>query len=462
MARLRVGTIAALHAMGCLLMDASLAQATKAQAVPDKRFFFYHGIRGTSGFIEPAPGGAYTLLTDRKQSMVLAAGSVVCVDIVNAHPLNYNYSLVVSVDSSAPSLPDLTKQAKLLQALIPDPGKAGGPALAKDKGGQDAAKSGIDAINQFKEVVRAVESELVSARKVVAASDTPEELAELPHYREARKGFRFAKEELAGMPSDKGHFNDPDLKATLKAAADAALKVVGDDELQKLTVTALAAYADALRSERDQLAGAFARTEPVAEACASIGKGRSTVSLSIAKKDSAAKLIRPVLKELTYELFNVAPYDRPLVSVVPVALIGAAPSAPEFYIDNGVLRDAHTTAHYRLGAVIALNRYGGGPLNLFGTSFGLGIGSGGSDDPISDVFGTVMLSVGDVIGLKTDVLRIGFGAGASHQSSYVDGFQVGDALPASAGQLEKRIQKGWKPAIYLSFVIPSLNVGAAP
>ena len=128
--------VSLLLVLGLLTVTTSVCRSQSS--APDKRYFFYHGTKSASGFVEPSSGGSFQLVTERKQHADLSAKSIVCVTVVNAQPLNYAYSLSVSIDSAAPTLPDLTKQGKLLGALLPTP-----PPAAKDRA---ATRAGGDSV----------------------------------------------------------------------------------------------------------------------------------------------------------------------------------------------------------------------------------------------------------------------------------------------------------------------------
>jgi hypothetical protein len=454
-----------------MLLAAALAADASAQTekAPQKRFFFYHSTRTASGFVEPADNGGYRLTADRSRYLRLSAGSLICIAVVNGHPLNYAYSLAVSIDSSAPSFPDLTKQVKLLQSLFPPPappgaagaapvpGKAPAPPAA---GAPPAPPPTPKEVLDLGELVLRLQTDIDSAKSLVTISDSPEGLGEIERPMDAKRGFRYTRDALTRLSDSAGRFNDVKLKETIAEAVKKARDAAKGDKLTLLTVAGLEGFAAGLRSERDQIAGAFARATDVPEACANVGRGTSTLTLTIAKKDTALKEKRGTSKDFAIQIFNDAPYERPLVSLAPVALAVTAPGAPEFEINNGRLVDAGARAHFRAGMIIALNRYSDGPLNLFGTSVGLGLASQGADQILSDVFGTIMWSVGDVIGTRNDILRVGLGVGTSYQADMVTGYQKNDVYPDSAGPIKDRLQKHWKPAFYLTFTIPALNLGS--
>lgn len=443
-------------------LDAQASGSTPSGQVltaADKYFYFYHGARSTSGFVVPADNGGYRFVGERVLRSTLPAGARVCVAVVNGHAINYAYGLDSSIDSSAALLPDVSQQSLLLARVFPP-----GPPTSRDQGkGRDSTAppppAWASALSVYASRVRdSLEADLVIARRLVALSDTPEALAAVSRER-APSGFRMARDSLNGLPKGPGHVNDPRLAETLASWSKAAESAAAADSIGQFAVSALAAYAAALRGERDQLVGAFNRAEEMPEVCVRVSKGRTTFSLAIAPKDSSAKLKRAMTKDLAFRIINDAPYDRSPVTLAPIALAVSAPGSPEFTIDNGILRDTGTQVHFRVGVVLAINSNSSGPFGLIGKSFGLGIASGGNDSPVSDIFANAMVGFGDLMGTRGELIRIGVGVGATYAPTRVKGFLVNQPYPDSAGDLADRLDRHWKPAFYLTFVIPGLAVG---
>ena len=446
--------------------SSTAAATANADPIADLQLWFYHGTRGAAGFVVPADAGKYRALGGSRMNAELPVGSTVCVGVVNGHPLNYTYTFGVRVDSTAGVLPDFSKQVGLLAGILPKPvaqgdkpvavatGAARKPAATGEGGAPSPAPAWAQTFLDYVARVRdSLQTDVVRAREIAKASDEPESLQDLAAGGglEAKRGFRFAQETLRKLPGGKGRFNDSNLKETLDGWAAEARKAVEADPVGQTAVSAVAAYAEALRLERNRVFNAFDGSDGIPQVCENVRKGETVLTLSIARKDTSQKTQR--LSGVTpFRIVNAAPYKRAVVSLAPVALGASQSGAGGFAVENGRVIDAKENVSFRVGAVLAVNVLAFDRSKLSGLSAGLGLAA--DTDRIRDLFFAVMVDAGESEGRQP--FRAGLGVGSTWGPTRVNGYSIGAEYPESAGDIGARVRTGPKPAWYLVFAVPGL------
>jgi hypothetical protein len=438
-----------------LVLLAVAASSASAQA----DYTFFHGAKDftRSGFVVPADNDGLRRTESRIRRLTLPTGSKVCVNIVNAHPVNYSYSLGTTVDSTGPSLPDLKKDTTsalyfLFQAA------AGKTAKNFDQAAMDSAdaalKTDLKPIAKLLERVGALKQDLDEAKEYAQKSDIPERLQELnADHLELSAGYRFGKYGMTQkLPKDEGRFRDPDLAKTfagwVKATRDDAA-VKGDKKLAAL-VDALDGYVKSLIDQVQQLRKAYAEGDSEATVCGVVGAGVTTFELKIAKKDTTAAK-RDAGTAIDARIVVEPSYEREAVSIHPLAVGVLSSGVSSFSVDaQGVLRAVERKGdmQFRIGALFDINLLNFGSANRIGLGAGIGAASGGTAQPLSDVFFSVIVSF-------MDKARVGLGIGASWVPTSIKGGIVDQPFSLEGKKLDDLIERSPQQALYLAFILPA-------
>lgn len=418
-----------------------------------KDYDFYHGGNGVrSGFIVQRGAGGYERTGEREIEVRLKQGQKVCVHVVNSHPVNYAYSFNRTVDTSTVTLPDLSSQVALIaQLLRSTPQAEASPDQRTDSGQRQRAVSrvALDPIQGFTDSLGILARDVDSARAFVKKSDLPEGVQDLDRApAELNRGFRWVQHEISNNESDRGRFNDPNLAQHLQIWWERASQAATTPS-DSLTIAALALYGKSLLSDINQFKTAFARSVPFTNVvCGDVGTGPTALELKIAKKNPAAERDTG---DTGFKIIARPPYDRPFISLHPIAFSSIGFNVPDFRVVNNVLRgDDGFDASFRIGGLVNFNARSFGADDVFGFGFGLGIGTQGTDEVLSDLF------VGPVLSYR-DEARIGLGVGASKFPRRVKDSVVGEPFTAT-GELDALIEEDFTLALQVIFVLPGLTL----
>jgi hypothetical protein len=426
---------------------AACVMASPAAAQTRHEFYFYHGNpTDRSSALQGGPQG-YSRDDRRRLEITARANDSVCVNVVNAHPVNYGYSLTAVVDTSGPKLPDLSKQETLLAALLKLPERR----ADLPPGVRPADVPSLGPIRWFIERLDTLAVELDTARGFATASDLPEGLGNLETPAAAlRAGFRSAQHKLTqGFSTGAGHFGDPRLAERIRAWGDSASKLAASEPVLRSVALALTAYGGSLVSERDQLRGAYGKARSLVSACGKVGTGTTTFTFQIAPKDSS-KARRDTGKEINLTVEAKPRFQRTLVSLNPIAFAAGARDVPEFQVVNGTLiGPTSDQVAFRVGAMLTFNLANFGPQDDFGAGFGLATAMSTSGR-LTDIFVSGLVSY-------LEALRIGVGVGWSEFPKSVKGATVGAPFPTNA-KLEDLIEQERKLALQIVFVLPGFKL----
>lgn len=425
--------------------------ATAAAHAQDRTLYYYHGGKLTpSGPVRPGTTQGYER-TDWDREIRLRQGSKVCVRVINAHPINYGYSITADVDTSGPKLPDMSQVVALLVPTVNRKGLTPPPTSGDNKLWVAPPQS-YQNVAWYINHLTTLTTEVDTARQFVKASDVPEQLSEVENYSAATSGFRRAHKKLStGFRTAPGHLGDPNLKKTLQTWADSAKKLAANDTALILLTEALRGYGDRIASDFAALKASIEQ-DAIQETCGKVGTGPTTLALSIARKDTSAAKNRTVGDSLI-TIVARPPYDRPLVSVHPVGFATMSDDVPDFRVDeNGILRgEPDDDVSGRIGVAVNVNLLNFGPSDEVGLGLALGVGAGGGDKVLSDVF------IGPVVS-AWDAVRVGLGYGFSAFPKRVKGGTVDQPLNLEGQELDDLIESSFRGAFHIVFVLPGLTL----
>jgi len=463
--------------------DATLAQDRTVVSL-------YHGSAGDgmgSEFVTAGDHYRWRAFGARTIRLRLPPKTEVCVRIENAHLTNYKYTLGRTVDTSTTKIPldgleFVTKQwqASNKDRDDPSPGprriSASDSSRAQSGGSKRTAKTETDplrariheleesiktlkakaaydaaiATDSLANLIRPLEQDLAYAKQLVAESDAPEELSALGERGISRMaGWAWVRDTLSRFRRDEaGRWGDPKLVATLQSWIKA---LIAESPPDSLVLKALGGYAGAVAEGVARLKGTLGAA-PTTTVCGSVGDGRTTLQVNIAKAREDSLLRRDIGSAVDATIVVDPIFSRPRVTLFPVAMgVLALPRVSEFYVEEGTLRErAGDRLDLRPGLVLGIN------VANFGTNdeVGLHIGAGFSSTPklgdIRDLFIASILSF-------QDNLRIGIGVGGSKFTSNVKGFTVGRPFIGDIAQLGDLVEQKRTVALQLLFVFPGLS-----
>lgn len=425
-----------------LLLLILLPVLVRAAAAQDIHVRVQHG-EGASGIVGYQRGSEvvrYDVPQLRITRLTLSPGDSICIDVENAHPVFYGYSITAAVDTSTEKLPaELVSVAALLQALLPGaPVAAARPtpagAMARDDWMRsvvtEAPKSPLDSlVKDYYKLMGDLSSAIVRVQAEVKRSDV--------------QGIRHAKEQVATLPATP---SSDDLAKWFDAAKS---KITAKDTVNAMVVAALKSHGESLIASRAALQQTYARNVPeIARNCAALGAGETTVTLKVGKKvDFAARDVGDHIATVVAE----PAYQRAAIEAFPLFLVALANDVPRFGTENGVIvRTVDDDARlYRAGAAVVLNLPGSGTV-AYGPALGLGVSTGG-DLSLSDLF------LGAVVSYK-DYVRLGIGYGSTEVPS---GLRAPAKIGAPLGEsqvLDELIIRADRRAWYFTIALPKLTL----
>lgn len=475
------------------------SSATPAVAQEPVQLTVYHGL-GSSQIVSVTRGGEPAeLVTQAERHLSVEEGTRVCVRVMNAHPALFSYKLTADADSTPPTPPDGgvvvialagalsgAKVAELeeaetlaefrsilprIEALSDMPEKDARlkiielqQELQELRELRDANKRTEwlrDAITQHKKHTDTLARDIDTAHAFIAASARPEDL--LP--REDRimtgqpRGFQFAQESIARLPTDSGRFNDPNLAKEVERWRDEALATLGDDpdKGDEEIINALHAQALTLLSARDAIRDAYAKALPVWTGCQTVKNGKNTLVLRTQPTKSEFTTQRDTGSVV--KVVARSRYPRAEFELVPLAFGVYVPETQGFALVGGNVVEGERFADdfsYRVGTMLTVNprawRFGDD--GEFGIGVGLGIGLFAADKVLSDFL------VGPLFSWR-DWVRIGVGAGWSAVSTGLKAPALpGSPLPDDFQSLEDAIEKRRRGALYTTFTLTGLKLGS--
>lgn len=447
-----------------VLVGLAVPCVSYAQTRRDYQFFHgsKYGVR--SGLVSPGDNGALRRDAAQTLKLSLPAGAKVCVTVVNAHAVNYAYSLSFTIDSTAPALPDLSKDSSSpLAKLFAGAVAAKKAADASGKFDQDPSvdqaarefKGDLSPVLEYVDRVGTLRADVESAKEFAKNSDSPERLDQVEDAGDEidlERGFKYARYRILHLSKESGHFNDAKLKETLAAWLKEVQGKVGSDTKLKSLVSMIDGYATSLVGTRDQLLKGYTDGTGQVEVCGTVADNTTTFELKIAKKDSSAAKERDTGADVQLKFIVENSYVRPPVSVHPIALGVLTSNITNFSLDQGgILRasDQRGSFDIRLGALFEVNVAEFGERHRLGLGAAIGAATGGAEQALSDAFFAVVVSF-------MDKARVGVGIGGSWVATSVKGGSVDQPLDLKGKKLDDLIERSPKTSLYLTFLFPKL------
>lgn len=441
----------------------------------------YHG-RGGSQIVSVTRGEEPArLVTQTERHLSVEEGTRVCVRVMNAHPVLFNYKLTADVDSTPLTPPDGGVVAVALAGALSG-AKSGSSTAAAESLVDSFSRKGIlhapgglnkadaerllaasrlrDATTTYRRRTDSLTRDIATARTYIAASAHPEVL--LP--REERvvsgesRGLRFAQESIGRLSSAPGRFNDPDLAREMERWRDEALAKLGSppDTGNLDVVNTLHAQSLTLLSARNAIRDAYAKALPVWTECRTVKNGRNTLVLRTEPTDSAFTTQRDTGSVV--KVVARSRYPRAEFEIVPLAFGVYVPETQGFALVGGKVVEGERFADdfsYRVGTMLTVNprAWRFGEDGEFGIGVGLGVGLFAADKVLSDFL------VGPLFSWR-DWVRIGVGAGWSATPTGLKAPALtGSPLPDDFQSLEDAVEKRRRGALYTTFTLTGLKLG---
>jgi hypothetical protein len=399
----------------------------------------------------------------KKFDLVLRPGAQVCIEISNAHPVNYKYSLEAIVDTTKPELPDISKITGFLTSL---PGY-----VQEDPAKRDRIRGMMQAPKQIEQlpdsvldpklgpIIRALavlKEELDSAQSAAAESDTPEPLKEIDS---GTGGFSKAVARIGKLPKEQFHFNDSKLSEHFSEELKKANDWAGTKLERRVFVDALNASSSLLLAARDRLRADYSPSVRARQRlCKPVSVGRNTITLAISKSGSEGSRDTYAKTDKGDGLLEVeveSKYQRKVVSLDPFTFAAFSHDVPVFGIRDDTHRVERTAnpTNIRPGLMLSWNPLALDPAEKWVVGVGLGAGYSGKD-VFADLLGAVTLSYENLV-------RIGIGKGKSSQPESVKGAVINAHIPPNFGALKDAVQTGTlnSESWYLLISFPGLSIG---
>jgi hypothetical protein len=321
-------------------------------------------------------------------------GSQICVNIENANPVYYSYSLGKQ-SLSAVGLPDLSSLEQMLASTIPGASftslvqstqksaadtqkevkQAGGAAEKKSAGvvnltaAANAAAQNVLAatkattaaqlldtlVQLYNKSTTSLQADIRTAIDILQRSDYPETRAELATPGIATVGYEWAIRAARALDGTSGRFNDGNLSASLASVSKHlgdSLKIDANDPAATFVTNAITARNGVLVHARDDVQAVFATT--VGRLCDTVGAAPSRFVLKVSKRDSVNAKVRAVRDSIAILAYPV--YDRPALEVSPIGVAVYASHVPKFGVTNGKITESLADDFtFRGGAQLTVN-----------------------------------------------------------------------------------------------------------
>jgi hypothetical protein len=453
------GLLASVLAPGALGAQGAPTEARNGRTIaPDQATIrVYHGSDDQTQILRRAPFSQADEFAEGVE-IVRPKSSKVCVAVVNAHPLFYDYSLSAKVDSTR-AVPELPFVRLVTEFIV----SSGMTVMRLDPADPIPVPADRPTTDNWLPWVLVRLDSVQTADSIAAAIVAQSEMPEPPTgvlqgdgFGEAR-GLREAKRMLSAAPGDRFAFNDPNLKANVATAVKDALEVA-QRQLDLITGTTpadlarrehirgvirlLPGYADRVVAAHEQLRNSITGTATTVTDCRDVGEFPMTLSLKIAKR-KGARGVRDV-GDLLVPVRVVPSQARPQVEMALSAVMTFVPDVPTFGVRNGVVtQDARDAFRVRPATFVLLNVGSLGADDAY--SLGVGFGAAFVSDDRKVISDVVPFSLH--VGFR-DVIRLGLGVGISRQPGDLKGgARVGEPLPGDVKNIndviDYRNRLGW-------------------
>ena len=195
------------------------------------------------------------------------------------------------------------------------------------------------------------------------------------------------------------------------------------------------------------------KTADIIDYVHTVGDKKATITLKITELKNA-KGKRVVNSDNPMISVTVVPnYQRPVLEVIPLALITYANDVPSFAAkDSIVVEEQGDGFRFRAGGMLLYNVATFGQLKRGSIGFGIGFAISGQDKQLENLFLGTLLSYGDV-------LRMGFGIGfAQYPHKLNPPASIGSPLPPDLSDLEELIENNRKLSVFFNLSVAGLSL----
>lgn len=471
--------------LATLCTDTATAQEDSIPQ-PEAVIRYYHGTPGRSRPITYELD--HGILETSKNGFVFTRppGSRLCIQVVNAHPILYGYSLATAIDSTPVAIPDASALVAALNGLLGPTNAttrpaAGTPATSLTQSATAAQRelsaaimeslsgrnplvdgppreynTGVAWVDAYLKKLGPLYNDVSRAQSIARESDQPEEFSEIEAAPSEGGGFSSAQAWIRALPSTSGRFNDPSLASEIREWTRIARDSFRNDttdggRLQTVLLDALNSSAETLLRVRDALRASYTGVPRSQRLCATVPNRPMFVTLGVHRRDTATAKARDAGKLLRVKVNPI--YERPVVELIPVAFSVYARRVPSFSLRDGLIeRQEGDEFRFRGGFMMLANlkNFQADQSVTFGT--GLGFGFFGEKKALSDFL------FGFVISYR-DLFRTGIGAGLAELPHTIKRpAQVGGPLPPDVGNIDEAVETKKQGALFIIFNMTGLSL----
>lgn len=405
----------------------------------------YHGTRGQSEIIDHGSGIGTHL------QKVLKPGTKVTLEVINPHPSLYDYKF--QVNNIKEENEQIEGEADLIPLLSSLLGLAPGAEAKKGNDRAGARVAAEDAVDDWQklylEQLQALSNEISEAKLIIQRSDQPGTVSNILDKNFAA-GFVWATNELKNLSFFTNAGLETEVRQWKTDLGSTAHGFRAGNALDELQREIFAKYGEALLLSAKEIKAAYSDAVPsVIRYSFTVRDTIQEISLSIKNKSESVRGREVGDKVITVAI--VPHYKRAKLEFLPIGTLAYTRSALKFSVREGVIvQEEDEQFKFRSGGVLNFNFLNWGERKRY--ALGAGIGFAIANNDLDNIYGSLMLSY-------TKWVRIGIGFGAANVPSYLkNGLQVGEALPANIADIEDVIGYRKKPAAFLMFVIPGLNL----
>ncbi|HLO55543.1 MAG TPA: hypothetical protein VK169_14715 [Saprospiraceae bacterium] len=407
-------------------------------SIGQKLFKVYHGQSGVTQ-VRDKDGNSI-----EDKNFKLKPGEIVTVEVINANPLFYNYSIKYNNFQAESSNTEILTLFQNLN-LIFSTRASGSPS------GFVPTQVVIDNIKLYKDAINTLVKDINRANEIIEDSDKPEDLNSAFAYI-YNAGLKQAIDNIENLSKEPFHFNNDNLLQSLNTLSQVAGVDDVEKEAYKLLNQTLVEKVNQIKKQINRYTNSiWSQTFVVLDST-------TKITLLISKIDkSNNRLIRdgngPNAFEL--EICTVSPkYKRATLELVPVANIVFSKDVREFYIENGLIQNRlNPKSTFSTGVVLNINALNFGEVN----EFSLGGGFGYKYDPRGQGLDNFYLSL--MLSYK-NFIRIGLGYGYAQFPSeeLKGGYKAGSPLPSNIANINELIEYKEQPSGFLTISFTGLNL----
>lgn len=375
-----------------------------------------------------------------KPKLKLKQGDFVSIQVINANPLLYKYSLKYEnlvIESEDKAITDLlTTFGTILSS------RAGDAAFTGKTSETDMYKSKIDGLIK----------DINNAKKIIQNSDKPETPNEALSFSRTQ-GLRDAIYKINAISNAQYRFNNSNL---LKDLNDLSEKAAVDD-VEKEAFALLNSSLVEKVNEIKKKANATS-TQTIWKNEFRVSDTSVKIVLAISKIDKENKnLIRDggSENEFQLELGSILPlFKRATLELVPVANFIFSQNVREFYLENNIIQNRlKPQTSVTAGVILNINFARFGEFKEMAVGIGPGYKLSTAGDALENFFLSTLFSYKSFIRVG-----VGFGFAQFPTETLKGGAKVGEPLNANISNLSDLVQFQEKPSAFITISFTGLNL----